>query len=880
MNAREPRDVDADVAARLAGLQDVETPDLWDRIRQDASSRSGTDSMVFSSAVDGSGARWRWLAAAASMLIVVGVAAIALTGHDGPDAASSPVSASLPAGDCPPSTVVDGEPEPTHPPECASIHDPSPLGSIEPAIVDQGGTITLTTAGPIDPVCDEIAVVWRFNTDAFDVVGTITPDGSWQPATTRNAPLDTCASEAAGRRVTYRLPDTLAPGSYRLCRTAIATEPANDPQVTVGCGDVDVRSVVPTTVPSTSSELVTSSTTTDVAPVRPFVADPDVCVPVAARESGPPESWDGLLRPFALGVDRWERFQIVADPDREQNGPWALVGTVPDGIGGGVVDEQSQSEYRHVDTINGWIVVINTPPNGAGDATIDLGGDTDAYVRTTGFDLDSIRTLIESLTVRSGDQPVGFEYTPTNELAGLEVVLDVEDRPVDVEIARIECVVEGEAIYTIAATTGDAIAQYVIPLDQPAPVQFARRGDTVISISAPSWPESGDGPAPSDVTNAPPVVWAELLQQRLASAGPVPTATGSTPTTTQIASTSSMVVEDRPGAIADAFVSVVADDPTVIQVRDDTGLIESFDVGCPPGRDCVIESARVMSDQIWVTTTELVAGSADDVAGSRVLSIERLSGDTVEHLDIDGTSIVEGAGMGADGVVYATVSDRTVRPDTQLASIETGRLQILDTGVSGFRLSDDGRFLAVSFSNPSAGDPARFEITDLVDRTFVEFETTDINAGPAAWSADGRYLIVDEQWEDGTAWVIDPWSGSGDPVPGTQRFLDGACFVESAVIAHRTWTIGYGQGDARPGTIRLTDLDTGSVVDELGDDLFGDALVCHPDGSVSYLRRPVTERELSPGVGQLEPDADASVELVHLDTNGSTIIAEGDLRIP
>jgi hypothetical protein len=100
------------------------------------------------------------------------------------------------------------------------------------------------------------------------------------------------------------------------------------------------------------------------------------------------------------------------------------------------------------------------------------------------------------------------------------------------------------------------------------------------------------------------------------------------------------------------------------------------------------------------------------------------------------------------------------------------------------------------------------------------------------------------------------------------------------VIAHRTWNVGYGQGDAQPGVIRLTSLETGSTVTELGNDLFGDGFRCHPDGSVSYLRRPVVEVQLSPDFSQLEPDYEAPVELVHIAPDGTTtVIASGDLRL-
>lgn len=342
----------------------------------------------------------------------------------------------------------------------------------------------------------------------------------------------------------------------------------------------------------------------------------------------------------------------------------------------------------------------------------------------------------------------------------------------------------------------------------------------------------------------------------------------------------SVVGVDAPavGSPSDVFVTVSGDGGSVVDVRDADEVVASFDVGCPPNRDCVVESARVMGDVIWVAITDTEPGQSWSVVGSRVVSLSRTSGDVVEHLSLDGPVAARSAALGADGVLYAHL-DGGQPADRQLVAIEEGQPRVLETGVSGFRLSDDGRFLAVSFSNPRAGEPARFEITDLVDRTTADFQTSYFNAGPAAWSSDGRYLIVNEQWEDQSAWIVDPWSGSGDPIPGTEPFLDGACFMNDRVVAHRTWNVGYGQGDAQPGVIRLTSLDTGSTVVEIGHDLFGDGFRCHPDGSVSYLRRPVVEVELSPGFSQLEP-AEGPVELVRIAPDGTTTTtASGNLRM-
>ncbi len=357
------------------------------------------------------------------------------------------------------------------------------------------------------------------------------------------------------------------------------------------------------------------------------------------------------------------------------------------------------------------------------------------------------------------------------------------------------------------------------------------------------------------------------------SVSPTPDSTPAVPTTPVPDTTMPGV-----GAPSDVFVTVSLSNSAVIEVRGATGVAATFDLSCPQDLDCVVQSARVMGDTIWVAIHDTQPGLPDAVAGSRVVSVTRSTGAVAEHLSLDG-SAVRSAGLGANGVLYAHLDGQTPA-ERQLVAIEDGEVRELEIGVSGFRLSDDGRFLAVAFSNPPAGEPSRFEVTNLVDQTTNEFQTPSINAGPAAWSPDGRYLIVDEQWEDQTAWVVDPWSGSADPIPATVGFLDGACFMSNDVVAHRTWNLGYGQGDAQPGVIRLTSLGTGSTVAEIGDGLFGDGFRCHPDGSVSYLRRPVVEVQLSEDFSQLEPDDDAPVELVHLTPDGTaSVTASGDLRL-
>ncbi len=381
-------------------------------------------------------------------------------------------------------------------------------------------------------------------------------------------------------------------------------------------------------------------------------------------------------------------------------------------------------------------------------------------------------------------------------------------------------------------------------------------------------------PTASDPTQTTPVTTTTTTATTTEPSAPVAPVTTAPPTS--VSDTAVPVVESP----SDVFVTVSGDSGAVIDVRDTVDVVASFDLSCPENRDCVVQSARVMVDTIWVAIIETEPDRIDAVVRSRVVSVSRSSGDVVEHLSLDGSVAVQSAGLGVDGVLYARL-DGYQPADRQLVAIERGEPRVLEIGVSGFRLSDDGRFLAVSFSDPPAGAPARIEVADLVDRRSADFETTvHFNEGPGAWSPDGRYLIVNEQWEDGTAWVIDPWSDSGEPIPGTEGFLDGACFMNNRVVAHRTWDVGYGQGDAQPGVIRLTSLDTGTTVAEIGDDLFGDGFRCHPDGSISYLRRPVVEVQLSPDFSQLEPDYQAPVELVHIAPDGTTsVTASGDLRM-
>jgi len=334
-----------------------------------------------------------------------------------------------------------------------------------------------------------------------------------------------------------------------------------------------------------------------------------------------------------------------------------------------------------------------------------------------------------------------------------------------------------------------------------------------------------------------------------------------------------------PTTVSNLFVTVSDDRPAVIDLRDEAGVTASFDLGCPRARVCAVQSAHVMGEAIWVAINDTDPNDPNTTTASRVLSVSLVSGDVVEHLSLRGQNGVQSgaasAGRGVDGVVYAYLPY-----DRQLVALDNGKVTVLDTGVSGFLLSDDGRFLAVSSSDPPASGTSRITVTDLATGRTNTSDTGMVNAGPGAWSPDGRHLVVNEQWEDGTAWVVDPWTASAAPSP-PNIFLDGACFINAGTIAHRTWNVDGVQGNAQTGVIRQTSADDGPATADLGEDLFGDrAIRCHTDGSVTYLRRPIIIVDRGGGFSQPEPDYTAPVDLIRVAPDGTaTTITSGRLRM-
>ena len=82
-------------------------------------------------------------------------------------------------------------------------------------------------------------------------------------------------------------------------------------------------------------------------------------------------------------------------------------------------------------------------------------------------------------------------------------------------------------------------------------------------------------------------------------------------------------------------------------------------------------------------------------------SVSRTTREVVEHLSLDNPDAVQTAGRGADGVLHAHFAGPPPI-ERQLVAIEQGRVRVVESEVSGFRLSDDGQLLAAGFSGPSA----------------------------------------------------------------------------------------------------------------------------------------------------------------------------------
>ena len=244
--AKDLSDFDPVIADGFAPIADIDPPDTWARVWPTTTLGASITEDVRSSSIGdetGGAVRRRWIAAiAAGVIAIAGLGAMAAFGRDsrGPTSLEQATSPVL----CPPLTAVDGMPAPTHPPECESFHAGPELGTANPATVEPGGTVTITPLATIQPICGDLVIVLQFQTDAFDRVGVLSPDGSWQSY--REQPLPTlpaCLPDLTDGPVTYKLAAELTAGSWRLCRTD-ADETRDgyaDPAAAAGCVDITIQ---------------------------------------------------------------------------------------------------------------------------------------------------------------------------------------------------------------------------------------------------------------------------------------------------------------------------------------------------------------------------------------------------------------------------------------------------------------------------------------------------------------------------------------------------------------------------------------------------------------------------------------------------------------
>ena len=105
-------------------------------------------------------------------------------------------------------------------------------GTATPPVVAPGGTVRITPAVAVEPLCGHLATVYDGATTAMPLLGLLDPSGAWSgPDTTLGACLE--PTSAAG--AIYRVPDDWS-GAYVLCLTNSIPEP-------LACATVDVSSV-------------------------------------------------------------------------------------------------------------------------------------------------------------------------------------------------------------------------------------------------------------------------------------------------------------------------------------------------------------------------------------------------------------------------------------------------------------------------------------------------------------------------------------------------------------------------------------------------------------------------------------------------------------
>ncbi len=111
------------------------------------------------------------------------------------------------------------------------------------------------------------------------------------------------------------------------------------------------------------------------------------------------------------------------------------------------------------------------------------------------------------------------------------------------------------------------------------------------------------------------------------------------------------------------------------------------------------------------------------------------------------------------------------------------------------------------------------------------------------WSSDGQNLLVEDIWEHGAYFVIQP--DAPDPATSMRRFGNtGGCSFDDGQLAVAFWRLPYGESESEPGTVKLlsSELD---VVADYGLDLYAGQLVCLSDHRIVLARHPVVSNTMT-----------------------------------
>ena len=167
--------------------------------------------------------RWTVVAAAAAIVVAVGVTAF-LVGRDADtDAVAPPPSSSSPS-------TIDSSTLPAT--TSASTTTPvSALAEASPDVVAAGDQITITPAGFVQRACLDIVTATRRD-DEGPRVGQIVDGRVVSPATGTEVTYPECFGEYSDAGLSFIVPATLPPGPYEMC----LTDDANPS----GCASVDV----------------------------------------------------------------------------------------------------------------------------------------------------------------------------------------------------------------------------------------------------------------------------------------------------------------------------------------------------------------------------------------------------------------------------------------------------------------------------------------------------------------------------------------------------------------------------------------------------------------------------------------------------------------